>query len=259
MGVGPALLGPVAHRDSTAPPAGLNRLLVGANQRVFERGWSPPWIWSDRRCRRYWGTRTSTSHGNRPADYASKPTAIVDAIADFWSPEVSSSASVLEVGCNAGPNLERLRQLGYSRLHGIEINDAALEEMRVRFPTLVREADIRNGSLEEVLPRLADSCVDVVLSMAVLHHIHPTSNSIFAEMVRVARDYVCVMEPETITIPYIFARDYGRVFERLGCTTIRKRELESTMFSAANQDYEGYVTRLFGVPGSKHGGALPSR
>jgi SAM-dependent methyltransferase len=248
IGVGPTVLGSVLHNSSTVPPTGLNRLLVGSNQRMFERGWSPPWVWSDQRCRHYWSTRTSMSRGNNPADIASKSTIIVDAMVAFWGPEISSSASVLEVGSNAGPNLERLRQLGYAHLGGVEINDVAIEEMHTRFPTLARDADIQKGSLEEVLPRMADSCVDVVFSMAVLHHIHPASNSIFAEMVRVARGYVCVIEPETITIPYIFARNYGRVFERLGCTAIRKREFEPTMLSAATQVYEGYVARLFRVP-----------
>jgi SAM-dependent methyltransferase len=250
IGVGPAVLGSVLHSNATAPPTGLNRLLVGTNQRAFERGWSPPWIWSDRRCRNYWSTRTSTSDGNSPAEIASKSTVIVDAMVAFWGPEISSSASILEVGSNAGPNLERLRQLGYTRLSGVEINDAAIEEMHARFPALAREADIHRGSLEEVLPRRATSSVDVVFSMAVLHHIHPASNSIFAEMVRVARDYVCVIEPETITVPYIFARNYGRVFERLGCTEVRKLEFGPAMLSAATQVYEGYVARLFRVPSS---------
>jgi len=248
IGVGPALLGRLAHRESTASPTGLDRLVVSANQRVFERGWSPPWVWSDRRCRRYWTTRTSAAHGNKPSDYASKPTAVVDAMVDLWSPEVSTSASVLEVGCNTGPNLERLRLLGYSQLSGIEINGASLEEMRIRFPNLVRQADIKRGSLEEVLPRLADSYADVVFSMAVLHHVHPASNSIFTDMVRAARRYVCVIEPETITNSYIFARDYRRVFERLGCIMIRTREFQSPNLAAVDEAYVGYVARLFRVP-----------
>jgi SAM-dependent methyltransferase len=255
IGVGPALLGGLTHRDSTSPPFGVDRLLVGANQRIFERGWVPPWVWSDQRCRRYWATRTSTEAGNRPSDNASKPTAVVDAMVEFWSPDVSSSASVLEIGCNTGPNLERLRQLDYSKLSGVEINRASLEEMRSRFPTLARQVQIHHGSAEDALPRLADSSVDVVFSMAVLHHIHPASNSVFADMVRVARDYVFVLEPETITNSYVFARDYGRVFERLGCTMIRKREFQAENLAAVDEAYLGYVARLFRVPGSQCGHA----
>jgi len=243
-----ALLGPVTHRDDRAPPTGLQRLVVSANQRMFERGWSPPWVWSDQRCRQYWQTRTSDAQDNGPSSYAAKPTAVVDAMAEFWGPEVGPSSAVLEVGCNAGPNIEHLRQLGYARLSGIEINPAALEEMRSRFPELAKTADIHEGSLEQVLPRFADSSVDVVFSMAVLHHIHPSCHAVFGEMVRVARSYICVIEPETITVSHIFARDYGRVFERLGCTMIRRKEFHPASLAGVDAAYAGYVARLFRVP-----------
>jgi SAM-dependent methyltransferase len=235
------------HRSEVAPPTGFDRLLVRANQEIFERGWSPLWIWSDADCRDYWATCTSETPGNSPAEYAGKATAIVDTMVDFWGRLVPVSASVLEIGSNAGPNLERLRQIGYTRLGGIEINNSAVEEMRSVFPELATVADIRLGALEQVLPQIASSSVDTVFSMAVLHHIHPASRSVFAEMVRVARGYICVIEPETVTIPYIFARQYGRVFERLGCTSIRSLAITPDRMRDVDC-YDGYMARLFRVP-----------
>jgi SAM-dependent methyltransferase len=248
----PALIRRIAHRTDTRPPLGIDRVLVRANQEIFERGWSPPWVWSAADCNGYWVTRTTAGPSNNPSDYASKPTGIIDVMADFWSPNVTNSASVLEIGSNSGPNLERLRQLGYSRLSGIEINDLAIEEMRSAFPDLASSANIHRGPAEDVLPTLPASSFDVVFSMAVLHHIHPATKSIFAEMTRVARNYVCVIEPETITVPYIFARQYSRVFERLGCSTIRT--LTITPDTMADVDsYKGYIARLFSVPAGETG------
>jgi SAM-dependent methyltransferase len=237
----------LVHRSDVSPPTGLDRLLVRINQEIFERGWSPPWIWPDAVCRDYWASRTSESSGNPPAEYAGKSTAIVDTMVDFWNPLAPTSASVMEIGSNAGPNLERLRQLGYSRLHGVEINNSAVEAMRAAFPDLASVADIRVGAIEDVLPEVASSSVDMVFSMAVLHHIHPASRSVFAEMVRIARDYICVIEPETLTIPYIFARQYGRVFERLRCTSIRTLYIAADTIEDVDR-YDGYTARLFRVP-----------
>ena len=51
---------------------------------------------------------------------------IVDFLNDFRRPEIEPGRSVLEVGCNAGTNLNRLRELGFHDLTGIEINANAL-------------------------------------------------------------------------------------------------------------------------------------
>src|SRR4029077_6589651 len=105
-------------------------------------------------------------------------------------------------GCNAGANLAGLRALGYSNLTGVEINPHAIAEMRRAFPALAQDALIHQGGGEEVLPTLASDSVDVVFAMAVLHHIPPASRWIFAEMVRIARHHVCVLEPEQIVSHY---------------------------------------------------------
>ena len=91
-----------------------------------------------------------------------KNTAIVDLMHEFWSPEVSPDSAVLELGCNAGANLERLRQLGYTDLAGLEINPTAVQELHEAFPSLAGEASVIEGSLERVLPTLETDSVDVI-------------------------------------------------------------------------------------------------
>jgi SAM-dependent methyltransferase len=240
------------HADSQGEvyrPRGLNAVSVAFNRMLVERGARAPWMWSADRCQRFWATREHGEDSNAPNGYAVKRTEIVDFLHDLWSPEVSPSDTVVEIGCNAGANLERLSQLGYPRLGGVEINPNAMVEMRSAFPQLARSADIHLGRIEEVLPALKDNAFDVVFAMAVLHHVHPSSRGVFAEMVRVAGQYICVLEPEQTTSHYVFCRNYQRVFEGLGCRQIRAQEIARSSFPDIAEDYYGYTARLFRVPG----------
>jgi SAM-dependent methyltransferase len=232
----------VLYHGDLSQPQGPERLMVRANQALFERGLAPPWVWDAERCRRFWAERDEQAGGNAPSAYANKPQAIVDAMQDFWRPEVESGMSILEVGCNAGANLAGLHRHGYERLAGVEINPRAIEQLRRSFPDL--PATVTEGALEDVLPDMATSSVDVVFSMAVLLHLHPDSHEVFGHMARIARRYVCVVEAESTTISYIFARNYRRVFERHGCSQRRAALLAEGAFPQVGTDYWGYTARL---------------
>ena len=162
LGPGPTILGPALYNSTLERPTGLRKATTRLNQALFEQGTTPPWVWSQERCQRYWSTRTSDGVDNRPADYVAKNPAIVDLMHKFWSPEVSPSSAVMELGCNAGANLERLRQLGYTDLTGLEINRTAIQELHEAFPALAGEASLIVGSLEHVLPTLKTDGVDVI-------------------------------------------------------------------------------------------------
>ena len=122
---------------------------------------------------------------------------VVEFLHDFWTPQVGPENSILEMGCNVWANLNGLFAKGYHNLSGIEINKNAIEAMRRIFPELAKIARISQGSVEEVLPQTPSKSVDVIFTMATLIHIHPTSNFIFPEMVRVAKKYIVVIEGET--------------------------------------------------------------
>jgi SAM-dependent methyltransferase len=236
----------VLYRADLVAPHGARRLVSSLNQRIFERGITPPWVWSRDACQEYWRSQENRPDApNRPSSYAEKPTEIVDFLANFWSPEVGQADSILELGCNAGANLDRLRTLGYSQLAGIEINPAAIEEMRRSFPALAELATVSRGTFEEMLPALETSSVDVVFTMAVLLHVHPSSHAIFREMARVSRKYICVVEAESTTISYIFARNYRRVFEPLGWPQLKSVMITQPAFPHIGADYRGYTARLF--------------
>lgn len=255
-----ALLGPVVERvlyqdrlydDRGEPPelGFIRRVSLRLNQSLIENGRTPPWVWSREQCERFWRASGDGSVGNRPQDYAGKNKAIVDTLDRFWRPEVSPGDSILEIGCNVGANLDRLRELGYQRLGGVEISEAALQELRTTYPQLAASADLHLGAAETVLAGLADDSVDVVFTMAVLLHIHPASTRIFREMARVARSYICTIEAESALAGYVFPRNYRRVFGRLGCREVRSSQLARSSHPEVGVDYFGYVARLAHVPG----------
>jgi hypothetical protein len=135
------------------------------------------------------------------------------------------------------------------RLSGVEVNTTAVTEMRRTFQKLAQIAQIASGSLTDALPRMPSSSSDVVLSVAVLQHIHPSENRAFREILRVARRFICVIEAEWLTLPYLFARDYKRVFEHLGAQEVRSEVISSqSLPGSAIRDYIGYTARLFRVP-----------
>lgn len=244
----------VFHNDELSGPDGAparlsaaRRPVVALNQALFERGVTPPWVCTADQCAEFWTAREVGDEQNGPDAYAEKPLDVVEFLNDFWSPEVTPDDSVLEIGCNAGPNLEGLRQLGFSDLAGVEISATAVSEMRRVFPDLAGLATIHQGRAEEVLPALPASSRDVVFTMAVLIHVHPSSHAVMAEMVRVAQKYVCVVEAEDVTTNYVFARNYRRVFERLGCTEVKTAPILSGSFPSAISGYVGYRARLFAV------------
>jgi SAM-dependent methyltransferase len=234
-------------RPARVSPA--RRPMVALNRALFERGRTPPWVWSPAQVAGYWAGQEHDDQANAPSTYSRKPLEVIDWLREFWTPEAGPESSILEVGTNAGPNLEGLRRAGYTDLAGVEINPAAIEEMKRVFPELAAMADIHQGHAENALAGVPDSSRDLVFSMAVLVHVHPASNKVMEEMVRVARRYVCVLEAEDVTCGYLFARNYRRVFERLGCTEVRTAPVLGESFpTAVSEGYVGYRARLFSVP-----------
>jgi SAM-dependent methyltransferase len=236
--------GAVLHHADHFPPRGPKRAIVRVNQALFEHGIRPPWVWDREQCRSYWSTRTNDGDPNSPLAYASKPQAIVEFLHEFWQPYVRPEMRLLEVGCNAGANLHGLRARGYRSLSAIEINPAAIVELRTSFPEL-EDVDITQATLEDALPSMPR--IDVVFSMAVLLHVHPSSSQVFREIARIGR-YICVIEAEPLTVGWAFARNYRRVFERLGCAQIRSARLTEDAMPGLGSAYYGYTARLFRGP-----------
>ncbi|MBU0675233.1 MAG: methyltransferase domain-containing protein [Proteobacteria bacterium] len=129
--------------------------------------------------------------------------------------------SILEVGCNIGLNLSYINELfgGVVKLHGVEPNGEALEELKAR--PGIELAGAWNTSAFDV--PLDDGAIDLVLTSGVLIHIAPGDlPRATDEIVRVASRYVLCVEyfshrPEEI--PYhgqqglLYKRDFGKFYK----------------------------------------------
>ena len=237
----------VDAQDNVVP---LKPVLGPLNQWLTERGRTPPWLMTREECHAYWQTLTNEDPrvDNRPEAYAASPHRLGRFLREFWSPEVRRTDRIMELGCNSGEHLHALQALGYTNLAGIEINPHAIEHLRRTFPEVAQRAAISCGSVETLLPAAATGSRDVLLTVAVLMHVHPTSARVFQEMVRVARKYLCVIETEAAHCSYVFARNYRRVFERLGCTQVRSLVLTKSSHPALDSRYYGCTARLFRAP-----------
>lgn len=126
---------------------------------------------------------------------------------------VDKGYSVMEVGSNVGRNLRGLWGAGYNILTGIEINDNAVDLMRLTYPDM--EAFVYRMPAEN-MGTLETAMVDVIFSMCVLMHIHPDSEFIFKEMARVAGKYIITIEDEVKETWRHCPRNYKEVFEPFG-------------------------------------------
>lgn len=136
-----------------------------------------------------------------------------------YSPE-----SILEIGCNSGPNLFRIaRRFPSAKLRGIDINHQAIEAGN----RLLAESSINNVKLEvgkaDDLRAFSDGSFDIVLTDAVLIYIGKDKiKAMTEEMLRVAKKAIVLIEwhdPESgaegalVKKKGYWARDYIALFK----------------------------------------------
>ncbi len=139
---------------------------------------------------------------------------------------LDTEARILEIGCNAGRNLNHLFSSGFRNLKGIEINPKAVELMGDLYPEMARDAKIYNSPVEDVIRTIPDNRYDCVFTMAVLMYIHWDSDWIFPEIARITKDILVTIEREEASYDNGFARNYRDVFERLGMTQLEEINCE---------------------------------
>jgi SAM-dependent methyltransferase len=117
----------------------------------------------------------------------------------------------------------RLAQVVNFRLsfrEGIEINKDAVELLKKSYPEMARKIIIHNQAIEDVIKGFKDDAFDVVFTMAILQHIHPKSEWIFSEIVRITKSFLIIREAEGYISWRHFPRNYKKIFERLGMKQI---------------------------------------
>tara|TARA_B100000989_G_C19504362_1_gene455798 strand:+ start:720 stop:1403 length:684 start_codon:yes stop_codon:yes gene_type:complete len=124
---------------------------------------------------------------------------------------------ILEIGTNAGRNLNALYANGYKDLSGIEISSDAVEQMQTTYPDLFNSAQIFNESVEDAVKKIPDDTYDIVFTMAVLQHIHSDSiNGILDQIMLKSSKYILIHEVEDHVGWRHFPRNYKKEFKVRG-------------------------------------------
>jgi len=151
--------------------------------------------------------------------------------------------SALEIGCNVGRNLDHLKaELGL-QVAGIEVSRHALDLAPELFPGL-RGSTLIHGPAQEAVLDLASKSFDLVFSMAVLMHLHPsTPESFWSHLVRLSRSRIITIENEDRGSDRNWARNYQELLEPLGAVQIHAERVGVD----DEEGIYGYTARVFKV------------
>jgi pseudaminic acid biosynthesis-associated methylase len=129
---------------------------------------------------------------------------------------VPKDARILEVGCNMGTQLLLLQEMGFTNLHGIEIQSYALDRAKTRIPGAV----LTQASAFSI--PYPDSSFDLVFTSGVLIHIAPVDLPVaLGEIHRCTRNWIWGLEyyaPKTTEVAYrghtalLWKTDYARSY-----------------------------------------------
>jgi SAM-dependent methyltransferase len=144
--------------------------------------------------RRTWAERSAEFS---PAYYAHiGPNEVSETLVAILEQFVDREAAILEVGCSSGRHLAHLRRAGYDDLTGVDINSDSFDVMAEHYPALAETGTFHTGALEDLLTTFPDDGFDVVYSVETLQHVHPETEWVFEELIRVSSDLVVTAENE---------------------------------------------------------------
>lgn len=113
---------------------------------------------------------------------------------------VPRDACILEVGCNLGAQLSSLEHLGFTNLHGIEINGEILREAQTRLPF----AKLTQATALQI--PYPDAHFDLVFTSGLLIHIAPSElETVMNEIHRCSKAWIWGLEyyaPEVTEVLY---------------------------------------------------------
>jgi SAM-dependent methyltransferase len=126
---------------------------------------------------------------------------------------VPRDASLLELGCNCGSDMDQLRAAGYTRLKGMDAGGGAIRVFAREYPETFALADIQRDLFQRYLLNTPSRSVDYVYSNgATIELVHP-SFPVVKEICRVASKGVLLDLNER---GHGFPRDYVGQFARFG-------------------------------------------
>jgi len=144
--------------------------------------------------RRRWAERSGAFS---PAYYAYYgPDATSELVHGVLDRYLDRDARVLELGCSSGRHLSHLHDRGFENLSGIDLNGDALGVMAETYPELAAAGTFYVDAIERVVEGFEDGRFDAVYSVQTLQHVHPESEWVFEELVRITDDLLVTVENE---------------------------------------------------------------
>jgi 2-polyprenyl-3-methyl-5-hydroxy-6-metoxy-1,4-benzoquinol methylase len=165
----------------------------------------------------YW--RAPADSGNQPVSYLESGHARSQFLVSLVRRYAQPSASILEIGCNTGRNLDHLHRAGYTNLMGIEISEPAINLLRQSYPHL-GHSQVYLGSVEDLIGKVGT--FDVVFTMAVFEHLHSDSAWVFKEIAGITRTLITIEDEHHHSWRH-FPRNYKRIFEPLGLRQVEEQ------------------------------------
>lgn len=172
---------------------------------------------------RQWREQGTASSVFKPEDYVPDTEATEKVFQDIV-PLLNPNSSILEIGCNAGRNLNYFYECGFHNLTGIEIGTEAVKLFADVFPDTYKSSKVILGDATEEIKNLESKSFDFVFAHSVLVNIGPRGNHIFREMCRVCKGYILTIENEGSWS--LFPRDFEKMFRKNGFATVSYRLVE---------------------------------
>jgi SAM-dependent methyltransferase len=168
----------------------------------------------------YWSTRTTESDRNAPSQYASETRARKARsifLTQFIATYFDTGTRIVEIGCNAGRNLDFLYHAGFHNLTGFDINENAIKMLEESKPHLASKVSV--SSIESfVVPEYTE----LLYSMAVLEHIPYKNDSEIINLLKSA-PFILTIEDEFTRSERHFPRNYRRFLSPHGFVQLRRR------------------------------------
>jgi SAM-dependent methyltransferase len=147
-------------------------------------------------------------------------------LAELIGKYVRPEASILEVGCKGGRNLDPLYRAGMTELTGVEEDPERMGQVEQRFPEVWRRIRVIEGPLVDSMRRFTDGEFDLVFSVGYFEG-HADYEGLFDEMARVAASYLVVIEDERPVSDGAPSRDFGKIFTSRGFEQVEEIDVSS--------------------------------
>ena len=137
--------------------------------------------------------------------------------------------TVLEIGCNTGPNLFRITN--GAKIYGMDANNEAIQYARSIMP----DGSFTVGDFRKRLP-YGDKSMDVIIADAALMYVSPIEiDSVMAEIDRVCNRGIVICDRHSKSkkgevTGYVWGRDYGTILDEMGYAVVSNNPITEEMW-----------------------------